>query len=404
MRATGFRFHPPPIEFTPEVRWALLRAFGPPDQAFPQPLDAETAVRTVAALDLGPRISGRVALATLQADLDQDRARSLLVDNVKAAWIASELLKCAKVVAEAAAEIAAPVAFLKGTALHLSGRVGEGSRWLSDVDVLAPADHASALVKALMRRGFHSEAFRPEAQHLPPLRRGRGELVEVHRLLLGVRVPGGRGFATLDGLAARGLLEWVWEGMLGECLVPGRELLVAHALAHGLAQHGLAPGSYPMTRMLADLVDLGLAASDGERLAGAVYPMIAGEVSREELDATRALCLALSDGDEGVFAPACSRPEAALLRHVVAGLTDEGYRTAIRLSGVWSTPSEHTRPVAVLVEACRALFLTRAQIDAVYGRPRTAWGYLGRRLARPFDVARRVVRYTAGARALRGRG
>jgi Uncharacterised nucleotidyltransferase len=403
MRSTGFRFHPPPIEFTPEVRWALLRAFGPPDRVFSGPLDAEAAICAAGSLDLGPRIGGRVALATLKSDLGEEAGRSLLIDNVKAAWVASEHLKCALVVAEAAAEIGVPVTFLKGVALQLSGVSAEGARWLSDVDVLAPAGRASTLVEALVRRGFRPAEFRPEAQHLPPLRRGRTELVEVHRLLLGVSPSKSRGFATLDGLLECGLLERLPEGMPGECFVPGRELLAAHALAHGLAQHGLAPATYPMTRMLADLVDLGLAAPDGERLAGALFPMIAGEVSREELDATRALCVVLSDGDEDVFAPLHAGREALLLRHAVAGLTDDAYRTAIRLSGLWSAPSEHPMPIALLVEVYRALFLTRAQIDMVYGPPRSAWGYLGWRLLRPFDLVRRLVRYRASAAGLRQR-
>jgi hypothetical protein len=48
-----------------------------------------------------------------------------------------------------------------------------------------------------------------------------------------------------------------------------------------------------------------------------------------------------------------------------------------------------------------AVFLTRAQIDAIYGTPRHRLGYLGRRLARPFDLVRRLGSY--GARALRVR-
>ena len=403
MRAAGFRFHPPPVDFVPAVRWALLRAFGPPDGAFSGPLDAEAAIRAAGSLDLGPRIGGRVGLATLKSDLGEEAGRSLLIDNVKAAWIASELVKCANVVAEAAAEIGVPVAFLKGVALRLSGVSGEGSRWLSDVDVLTPAGRASSLVEALVGRGFRSAEFRPEAQHLPPLRRGRTEVVEVHRLLLGVRLPPRRRFATFDDLAEHGMLERVPAEMPGQCLVPSRELLTAHALAHGIAQHGLAPGSYPMTRMLADLIDLGFAGPDGPRLAEAVYPMVASNVSPKELDATRGLCVALTGGDIELFAPGCSRPEALLLRHVVAGLTDDAYCTAIRLPGLWSAPSEHARPIALLADAYRALFLTRAQIDMVYGPPRSAWGYVGWRLLRPFDLVRRLVRYASILRQARRR-
>jgi hypothetical protein len=47
------------------------------------------------------------------------------------------------------------------------------------------------------------------------------------------------------------------------------------------------------------------------------------------------------------------------------------------------------------------VFLTRAQVDMIYGRPRTELGYLGRRLARPLDLAWRLGRYAASAIRLR---
>jgi len=48
-----------------------------------------------------------------------------------------------------------------------------------------------------------------------------------------------------------------------------------------------------------------------------------------------------------------------------------------------------------------AVFLTRSQIDAIYGPPRHPLGYLGRRLARPFDLLRRLGRYSARTVRLR---
>jgi len=54
-----------------------------------------------------------------------------------------------------------------------------------------------------------------------------------------------------------------------------------------------------------------------------------------------------------------------------------------------------------LVRAARALVLTDAQIDIVYGPTRSRLGYMGRRLARPFDLVRRIVRYAAAAARVR---
>lgn len=396
----GLRFDPPPVVFTPEVRWALLRAFGPPERVFAQPLDAEVATGLASTLDLGPRIAARTPLEALQAELGEGGARSLLIANVKAALITAEILKCARLVAEAAAGLSVPVVFLKGVALRLTGVVEEGWRWLSDVDVLAPAGGARALAEALMSRGFRSDGVPSQEQHLPPLKRGSLEMVELHNQVLGVRLSSRRRYATLEELQERGLLVLLPE-MPGACFVPARELLVAHALAHGLAQHGLAPGSYPMTRMLADLVDLGLAGPDGARLLDAAHPWIARDVSRDETGAAMALCAALTKGDEALFAPESGRLEAVLLGHVAAGLTDDGYRTALRLAGLWGAPSGHARPIAWAITAFHTVFLTRAQVDMIYGRPRTELGYLGRRLARPLDLAWRLGRYAASAIRLR---
>jgi hypothetical protein len=49
-----------------------------------------------------------------------------------------------------------------------------------------------------------------------------------------------------------------------------------------------------------------------------------------------------------------------------------------------------------------AVFLSNAQIDAIYGPPRHPLGYLGRRLARPFDLLRRLGRYSASRGMFRG--
>jgi len=395
------RFRPPAVEFTPEVRWALLRAFGPRESVLDQGIDPEGAIGVAGSLDLSARIAARTPLIALQAELGEAGARSLLIAGVMAAAISAELLKCARVVAEAAAELAIPVAFLKGVALRLGGVVAEGSRWLSDVDVLAPASSARGLAEALVARGFRVADVPSEEQHLPPLMRGNAEMVEVHDVLHGVRLAARRRYATFEELQERDLLAPL-PGLPGACFMPAREVLVAHTLVHGVAVHGLAPLAYPLPRMLADLVDLGATGPDGGEALEAAHRWIAKDVSREEADATRALCVALAEGDEGLFArQAAERPEAVLLRHIVAGRLDERYRSALKASAPWAVPTGWARPLAFATTAFHTVFLTRGQVDMIYGRPRTELGYLGRRLARPFDLAWRLVRYTASAIRLR---
>jgi len=53
--------------------------------------------------------------------------------------------------------------------------------------------------------------------------------------------------------------------------------------------------------------------------------------------------------------------------------------------------------------AYETVVLSRGQIDAIYG-PQKSWrGYLFRRLARPFDLAWRLVRSLAAGIAVRSR-
>src|SRR5206468_11377282 len=108
---------------------------------------------------------------------------------------------------------------------------------------------------ALLRSGS-VEADLPAHEHqLRPLVHASGCLVEVHTVLLGVRLTRGAS-ATLDALEAGGLLAAA-PSLPQAARIPLPEVMIAHALAHGIAQHGLAPHKYPLMRMVADLVDLG---------------------------------------------------------------------------------------------------------------------------------------------------
>jgi hypothetical protein len=211
--------------------------------------------------------------------------------------------------------------------------------------------------------------------------------------MLGVR-PDAGGSATVAALARAGLLEPA-PGLPG-CSVPARPVQMAHTLVHGIGQHGFWPASYSLLRMLADLIDLGFHGEADAPLAERAVRLVARDVAPEEAEAVRGLCQALALGEEieEVSAPG----SAALLRHILAGRLDAGYAAALRLSLFREQPSDRRPVVRMVRTALSALFLSRAQIDAVYGRPRHPLGYLGRRLARPFDLLRRLWTYTRARR------
>lgn len=397
------RFRPPRVDWTPELRWAFIRAFGPVEPPADGLLASREAVRVARAFDLGPRIAARTPSHVLQADLGAESARDLVIEGLMAEAVAERLLGFARTIAEVAAEVGAPLAFLKGTALRLQGIGLRGGRWLGDVDALFPQERVAAVDAALVGRGLRAEGFPPTEHHLPPRHTARGETVEMHFGLPGLRLGAGRSFATFDDLQAAGLLARV-DGMPGACFVPVRDVLVAHALVHGIAQHGLAPGSYPMTRMLADLLDLGFAMEEGAPVLDTVMSWIGGDVTRDEAEAARSLCAALNAGDVTLFADdAGGRAEVTLVRHVIAGSLDAAYERSLRTASLLSFPTGRSRAAASLRMVYETVVLSRSQIDIIYG-PQKSWrGYLFRRLARPFDLAWRLARSLAASIAVRSR-
>jgi hypothetical protein len=147
-------------------------------------------------------------------------------------------------------------------------------------------------------------------------------------------------------------------------------------------------------------MDLGLGAPDGQQRLEAALPLVGHEVSREEAVAARALAARLGSGGDP-FAADPLTPEGALRDHLLAGLLDARYRRALKLRALAQGPGAGLPRLAR--ELLRALVLSREQVDAIYGPPRTRLGYLARRLARPLDLAWRGLLALLAAAALRVR-
>jgi hypothetical protein len=206
--------------------------------------------------------------------------------------------------------------------------------------------------------------------------------------------------ATADDLAAAGLL--VALGALPGCAAaPAPAVTAAHVLVHGLAQHGWAPVSYPPLKMVADLVDLGWGGEEGPSLAARAVPWVEPEVAAAEVEAARRLALALAAGHDAAAWAAGASGEALLLRHALAGQLDPGYARSLRLGLFHRQPSDRREPARLGRLLARTVWLSRAQVDAIYGPPRHPLGYLGRRLGRPFDLLARLGRYGRAAWRLR---
>ncbi len=402
MAALDVRFRPPRLTLPVERRWPFVRALGPADAALPSPLDGAEAGRVALALDLAARIGARLTLQRLADELGRAPALRLFATHARQAARSLALVALARELAEVAQAVRAPVSFLKSAALALRGLAPPETRPAGDLDVLVPEDRAGSLADALCRRGFHPADVPAGAHQLTPLVDEQGLVVEIHRFLPGLRVPGssaGQAGASFEALESAGALAPL-AGLPGRASTPALPLLAAHAVAHGLVQSGYAPHVYSLTRLLADAVDLGLPSDDD--LATRAFPWIEGTVTRCEYQGLLALVRRLAAGDQAVFDEAAqgqATAEAVLLRHVVAGALDPDYRRALRARAALRGAGHGPRALARAIR--RALVLSEAQIDAIYGRPAGPLGYGWRRLLRPFDLGLRLLRARSAGR---GRG
>jgi hypothetical protein len=386
MSKRGLRFRPPEVAYGPELRWVLLRGFGPTEKEFSCSVEPEAVRALAAALDLGPRIGSRIGQDRLCTELGADTARKFLIASASAEAQGKRIVRLAQQVAEVAAGAGVPLVFLKFVALYLSGVVTAGSRSVADLDVLVASEDAEPFAAALTSQGFTISGVPDSDQHLAPFQNGAGAIIEVHSYVQGVRLARRRAFVTTSELASFGYLTPVPQ-FPGDSAMPKRAVLAAHTIAHGIAHHGRKPQEYPLFRMVADSIDLGLAGERGKELLDRITPWLEREVSFEEMQALRHLCVGLSVGDEELYAQASrAKPEVLLLSHLVAGATDHKYVESLQVSAFLGRVSHLPRPLAIGKALWNALFLNRAQVDKIYGPQRSWAGYLRRQILRPLDL------------------
>lgn len=398
MARTGLRFRPPPLRITPEIRWVLLRAYGPLDADGPNELEPDAALGLAFDLGLASRIGSRLLERRLEQELGPGVASQLVDERMAAAGLGLRLGASVRCLATIAGEAEIPLALLKFSALQAAGVLRPGSRRANDIDLLATESLAPRLQRRLEATGFEASDRPTTEQHLPLLSHPELGLVEVHFRILGVRPEPASRSITFEALRQASLLAPHPE--LPACHIPATEILAAHALVHGIAHHGFSPSAYWMAWMVSDLIDLGLAADGGEELQRRAHAWIAGDVSSEETDAARGLCNHLVRAtplEEWVESPA-----GLLLRHVVAGAVEPDYEESLKAKALLVPVSDLPRPMAVGRFVWKSLVPGRGQLAQIYGRG-TRSESLARRLWRPFDLIGRLARVGLGNLRLRWR-
>ncbi len=333
MRAPSarLRFNPPPLNAMPDLAWVLARAFASPEFEAPRPTDAPHAVALAQDLDLLGRIASRIPDATLALEVGAPGLQAAVAERRRVAASTLRILRTAGRVAEIAAGAGLPVAFLKGTALHLAGHALVSARSTSDIDVLAPGGRAEDLQRALRTAGFEPRGTTRSLHHLAPLGQRADPWVEVHLEIPGCVVPGRAGSMNFEALDGNGCL-LALGALPGRSVVPAPGILAAHALVHGIDDHGFGADRYPPMRMLCDLADVLGPAPLHPAIARQVGRFVGDAVSPVERDAALTLVARLVSAGLTVLGE--PSPAGTLLAHLVAGALDPDYRDALRLRQV----------------------------------------------------------------------
>ncbi len=401
MTVAAFRFDPPEVAPTPALRWVLARAYAARDTALAE-TEGDAAAELALRFGLAARIAARQSPEQLVGELGAEAATKIRRQRSLATAQELRLLETLAAVDAAAADLRVPYAPLKGQALVLGGFAPEGGRPSSDLDLLVPEGKLDALQKELVRRGLEvaGEAYEHQA---PALRHASGGVVELHRIVPGVRLEAKKS-ATFEALAAAELLGPPVAPMRfrprGDLRLPRRELLAAHALAHGIAQHGLAPAAFPGFLFLADLVDLAFRGSGGRATLATIAPWIARDVSFEEAEAALALATALAAADATLFDPPRSSARL-LLDHFHAGLTDPRYATSLKTRLLERPLSDKPQTVAKAELLAKTLVPARQKAIGTSAEGETWLAYLGRLAGRPFELVRRWRKARAAQAAQR---
>lgn len=384
----AIRFRPPPVEPTPELSWVLHRAFAKPELPVPPPRDPTSAVDIALRFDLAARIGSRTAPNTLKAEIGS------LADEITRAChlTAANSLRyeiTLRQVAGLAASRGINLVILKGSAISLLGISAPGARSFSDLDILVPVDRILELRTSLVAAGWTLSALDGCEHQEAPLTHPALGMIELHRCVPGVRPPGSRrsfdARALLDARVTQALP--AFDGVVH---APDRAILIAHALEHGLVQHGYAPASYPLFRLLGDLLDL--TARHDQLLEARQFLR---DFDSDDFESVSSLLAVLESGT-GFALPAGS--PLSLLRHFVAGALNPAYALGLKADPrSLRSPSDLPLPLATLRWVFNSVVLTRAQVEAIYGRPKRLGGYAARQLLRPFDLVLRLGR-AVGAR------
>lgn len=238
---------------------------------------------------------------------------------------------------------------LKFAALQHYGAVSASSRAVSDLDLLLDGETIPAFAEALIGIGATRVTYVVPAHHPAVLKMPSGRSVELHVCLEFVRAIENHDSATLGHLRQADLLQGL--GGTSHVFLPKKEPLLAHLVAHALVQHAFAPKAYPMTRLLGDAIDLGVA--ENPDLVRAAQRLIADSAASQQTAALASLAAACATGEAANVLTSAS-DASSLLRHMLAATMDERYYRRLRIRRVGQLV-KNVGVVATFQHWCRSL-------------------------------------------------
>ena len=383
------RFNPPPVTLPVELTWLLGAAFGP--VLPPMSSDPGALPGLARRFDLGPRIVARHGAGRIEDRLGPAAGEMVLAHRRSVAFgLAGE--RTARRVARQAEHRRLQGVFLKGYALQHVAPGPAGWRPFADLDVLLSREHAAELRDLLVADGWAAAEEPGNPQHLPPVQDPEGTPVDIHFRLRGVRVAAERWASAEELLAAdlclpTGLAEGAW--------VPRPQLLAAHVVVHALEQHGHRPGTYPLMRAVADIIDL-VTVADEATTALEVGRLVGETLDEADLRALFALGRILAKGRIPTAEADAEGDAEALLHHIVAGALDPDYRQGLAIDHTTGRLRQALQDGELMRYIARKLKAPADPSDVDTGGTAGDLGPVRRRILRPIRLA---ARFTAAAAA-----
>lgn len=303
-----------------------------------------------------------------------------------------------QVVGAALDRASVPWTILKFGALAISGVVEAGQREAGDLDILIANEDSRRGIQALCEIGFVPKGGRDVEHQFDPLVSAEfGVCLDIHKVILGVRLPG-KGRSLDQAQLLENSLASPAPPPFKSGHIPSRRILLAHAVIHGIAHHGFRPCEYPLFRMVADVIDLTEARRTREALLAA-FPFLERDLDIGVIEELADLCEAIRSGvplSEIVHREGA--PGARLLRHLLASSLSDEYAASLEFLHAKHRLSDRSFLLSRTQVLLGRLFVTRSEADSMSGKKLSPLGYAAVLARRPGSLWAKLRKSFPGPR------